>query len=163
MSESRLVTVIYPKFRFLPESRITAMFTPVSANRYRQDEGFLCAPTSYADILEVEQTSRKDEVVFRRRVHRGAQRRSCFVINHDLPRNPGFHDLTRKIEEAGGFSAVDFKGLFVVFLPRNCDLDVGRELDKILGISIWRRRFLNWKARLRWRFKKANESMLGPR
>ena len=62
---------------------------------------------------------------------RAGLRRNCYGIPHDLVDEPSFADLTDEIEHLGGFSAVDFKGLFLVYLPRTCDLDVSQELDRI--------------------------------
>jgi hypothetical protein len=59
----------------------------------------------------------------------------------------------KEIERLGGFAAVDFKGLFLAFLPKACNLDVGHELDGIAGISTWKRRVLNIQARLKRRLR----------
>jgi hypothetical protein len=135
MEQARILTVIYPPRRSLPESRVTALFTPMGGNLYRQDEGFLCLPVYFGDIFEADPTDQKDIIIFRRRVEKGGQKPNCYVIPHDLVEKPGFFELGCKIKELGGFSAVDFKGLFVVFLPKTCQLDVGAELDRIAGIS----------------------------
>lgn len=159
MEQARELTVIYPQRRSLPESRITASFTPLGGNLYRQDEGFLCLPVYFGDIFEADPTDQEDVLIFRRRVKKGGQKPSCYLIPHDLVGKPGFRDLGRRISELGGFSAVDFKGLLLVFLPRTCRLDVGAELDKIAGISKWKRRYLRWKQSAKWRLKKAYEWM----
>ena len=156
MEEARVLTVIYPKRRNLPESRITASFTPMGGNLYRQDEGFLCPPVYYGDVFEADPTDQEGVLIFRRRMKKGRQRPSCYVIPHALAEKPGFLDLERKITELGGFSAVDFKGLFLVFLPKTCHLDVAAELDRVAGISKWKRRYLTWKRNTKKRFKKSN-------
>jgi hypothetical protein len=163
MEEAREFTVIYPQRRSLPESRITASFTPMGGNLYRQDEGFLCLPVYFGDIFEADPTDQEDVLIFRRRVKKGGQKPSCHLVPPWLVERPGFRELGRKIGELGGFSAVDFKGLFVVFLPKSCHLDIGAELAKVAGISKWKRRYLSWKWNMKRRLKKANEWMLGLR
>lgn len=149
MEEVRVLTVIYPKRRSLPEARITAPFTPMGGNLYRQDEGFLCLPVYYGDVFEADPTDQQGVLIFRRRVKKGGQKPSCYLIPHALVEKPGFLDLERKITDLGGFSAVDFKGLFVVFLPKTCRLDVAAELDRVAGISKWKRRYFALKRKIR--------------
>lgn len=153
MEEARVLTVIYPQRRNLPESRITASFTPMGGNLYRQDAGFLCLPVYYGDVFEADPTDKEGVLFFRRCVKKGGQRPSCYVIPHDGVEKPGFLDLERKIAGPGGFSAVDFKGLFIVFLPKTCQLDVAAELDRVAGISKWKRRYLMLKQQIKGRFK----------
>jgi hypothetical protein len=64
-----------------------------------------------------------------------------------------------RIEDLGGFAAVDFKGLFLVFLPKTCDLDVNLELDRIAGISKSQRLYLNLKSGLNWRLQQRWKSI----
>jgi hypothetical protein len=163
MEKTRVLTVIYPQRRSLPESRITASFTPMGGSLYRQDEGFLCLPVYFGDIFEADPTDKEDVLIFRRRVKKGGQKPSCYVISHDLVERNGFLELEEKIRELGGFSAVDFKGLFVVFLPKTCHLDVGAELAKIAGISKWKQSYRKWQWNMKQRLKKANEWLLGLR
>lgn len=155
MEKARVLTVIYPKRRSLPESRITASFTAMGGNLYRQDEGFLCLPVYYGDVFEADPTDQEGVLIFRRRVKKGGQRLSCYIIPHTLPEKPRFLDLERKITELGGFSAVDFKGLFIVFLPKTCQLDIAAELDQVAGISKWKRRYLTLKRKIKHNFKKS--------
>lgn len=155
MEEARVLTVIYPKRRNLPEARIKGPFTYLGGNLYRQDEGFLCLPVYYGDVFEADPTDQEGVIIFRRRVKKGGQRPSCCVIPHNLVEKPGFLDLERKIAELGGFSAVDFKGLFIVFLPKACQLDVAAELDRVVGISKWKRRYLTLKQKIKQRFKQS--------
>jgi hypothetical protein len=163
MEQARILTVIYPQRRSLPESHITASFTPMGGNLYRQDEGFLCLPVYFGDIFEADPTDQEGVMIFRRRVKKGGQKLSTYLIPHDLVEKPGFFELGRKIREFGGFSAVDFKGLFVVFLPKSCDFDIGTELDKVAGISKWKRHYRKWKWSMKQRLKKANEWLLSLR
>lgn len=161
MNEPRLLTVIYPRFRFLTEYRETGMFTPIGGNLYRNDEGFLCGRISFGDIFEAYPTNQENVVTFRRRVHRAGQRRGCFIIPPELVKSPRFQALCERIRNAGGFSAVDARALFLVFLPKTCDLKVDRELDKILGISPLQRRLLDWKCALRWQWHRAKAWLTG--
>jgi hypothetical protein len=131
MTKAIDLTVIFPAKRWCPESRITAAFTPMGSNLYRLEEGFLCGPISFGDVIEALPTDREGILLFRRRVKRAGLRRNCYIIPHELVDKPSFADLTEEIEHLGGFAAVDFKGLFLVYLPRTCDLDVSQELDRI--------------------------------
>jgi len=131
MTKAIDLTVIFPAKRWSPESRITAAFTPMGSNLYRLEEGFLCGPISFGDVIEALPTDREGILLFRRRVKRTGLRRNCYIIPHELVDKPSFADLTEEIEHLGGFAAVDFKGLFLVYLPRTCDLDVSQELDRI--------------------------------
>lgn len=161
MSRSRLLTVIFPRNRFLPEFRETSTFTIMGDNLYRQDQGFLCGPISFGDIFEARPTGEEGVVVFQRRVYRAGQKRSCFIIPHRLVDDSAFLELGQRIVNAGGFWAVDAGGVFLVFLPKTCKLEVGRELDRIMGVSPWKREFLNWKAALRWRWYKTKAWLAG--
>jgi hypothetical protein len=62
-------------------------------------------------------------------------KRGCYVIPHNLVENHHFIELMKKITDLGGFAALDFKGLFRVYLPKACDLDVPGELGRIAGTS----------------------------
>jgi hypothetical protein len=163
MEHARVLTVIYPQRRSLPESHITASFTPMGGNLYRQDEGFLCLPVYFGDIFEADPTDEEDVLIFRRRVKKAGQKPSCHLIPHDLVEKPGFFELGRKIRDLGGFSAVDFKGLFVVFLPKTCHLDIRAELDRVAGMSKWKRRYFSLKWNVKRRLKEANERLHGLR
>ncbi len=44
--------VIFPAQRWLPESRMTTTFIPMGGNLYRLNEGFLCGPISFGDVIE---------------------------------------------------------------------------------------------------------------
>ena len=98
---------------------------------YRLDEGFLCGPINFGDVIEALPTDKQDVVLFRRRVVRAGLKRNCFLICHDIKHKSGFAELMGKIAALGGFSADDFGGLFLVLLPRTCHLDVIAELNKI--------------------------------
>ena len=141
MTKAINLTVIFPAKRWCPESSITTAFTPMGSNLYRLEEGFLCGPISFGDVIEALPTDREGILLFRRRMKRGGLRRNCYGIPHDLVDKPSFADLTEEIEHLGGFAAVDFKGLFLVYLPRTCDLDVSQELHRLAGNSKWKRRF----------------------
>lgn len=82
MEQARLLTVIYPHRRSLPQARITALFTPMGGNLYRQDSGFLCLPVYYGDAFEADPTDQEGVLIFRRRVKKGGQRPSCYVISY---------------------------------------------------------------------------------
>lgn len=151
-SELPTLTVIIPPRRSLPETRITAPFARVGDNLYRLDEGFLCGPINFGDVIEALPTDKQDVVLFRRRVVRAGLKRNCFFIRHDIVYKPDFAELMGKIAALGGFSAVDFGGLFLVLLPRTCRLDVIAELSKI-GTPKWKRRYLDLKSGLKRRFQ----------
>src|ERR1700741_1049252 len=107
-------SVIFPAQRWLPESRMTTTFIPMGGNFYRLNEGFLCGPIFFGDLIEALPTGQKDVVVYRRRVKRAGLKRACYVIPHDMVERPRFVELMKRIEGLGGFAAVDFKGLFLV-------------------------------------------------
>lgn len=155
-TEVHNLTVIFPAQRWLPESRMTTTFIPMGGDLYRLDEGFLCGPISFGDVIEALPTDQKDAVLFQRRVKRAGQKRACYIIPHDMAEKPGFAELMKEIEDLGGFAAVDFKGIFLVFLPKTCDLDVSLELKRIARIpKSTRLHLLNsalkWKLRQRWK------------
>lgn len=103
----------------------------MGSNLYRLEEGFLCGPISFGDVIEAFRTDREGILLFRRRVKRAGLRRNCYIIPHDLVEKPRLADLTKEIADLGGFAAVDFKGLFLVYLPRTCDLNVSQEPYRI--------------------------------
>ena len=119
---------------------------------YRLDEGFLCGPINFGDVIEALPTDKQDVVLFRRRVVRAGLKRNCFLICHDIKHKSGFAELMGKIAALGGFSADDFGGLFLVLLPRTCHLDVIAELNKI-GTPKRKRRYLDLKSGLKGRFQ----------
>ncbi len=141
--------VIFPAQRWLPESRMTTTFIPMGGNLYRLNEGFLCGPISFGDVIEALPTDQKDVVLYQRRVKRAGLKRACYIMPRHMAEKPGFAELMKRIEDLGGFAAVDFKGLFLVFLPKTCDLDVSLELNRIAGIpkSTLQQR---WKRTMRW-------------
>jgi hypothetical protein len=147
------LTVIFPARRSQPESRITGAFTPMSGNLYRMDEGFLCGPVYFGDVIEALPTDEKDAVLFQRRVKKAGLRRDCYVIPRELVEKPRFAELMKKIKDLGGYSAVDFGGLFLVFLPKTSDLDVSLELGKVAWISKWKRRHLHFQSGLKQRLR----------
>jgi hypothetical protein len=153
MNPARNLTLIFPGRRGHAESRLTAPFVPLGDDTYRLDEGFLCGPISFGDIVEAYPTDQEGVLIFRRRVKKAGMKRDCYVIRRDLVEKPGFRELMRKIDELGGFSAVDFGGLLLVFLPKEAQMDVFSELDKVDGISKSKRRYLNWKSALKRRWK----------
>jgi hypothetical protein len=153
MNQARYLTLIFPSRRGHSESRITASFVLLGDNTFRLDEGLLCGPISFGDVVEAASTDQEGVLIFRRRVKKAGMRRDCYVISHDLVGKPGFAELARKIAELGGFSAVDFGGLFLVFLPKGAQLDVLSELDRVEGISKSKRRYLDWKSALKRRWK----------
>ena len=157
MNQVRTLTVIFPGRRGHAESRLTASFTQVGDNSYRLDEGFLCGPVYFGDVIEAEPTDQEDLLIFRRRMQKAGMKRDCYVIGHYMVEKAAFLSLMAKIRELGGFSAVDFGGLFIVFLPRDSDLDLSSELDGVQGISKSMRRYLNWKWGIKRRWKKAYE------
>src|SRR5260370_6381751 len=142
-------SVIFPAQRWLPESRMTTTFIPMGGNLYRLNEGFLCGPISFGDVIEALPTDQKDVVHYQLRVKRAGLKRACYIMSHDVAEKRGFAELMKRIEGLGGFAAVDFKGVFLVFLPKTCDLDVDLELKRIAGIpkSTLQRR---WKRTMRW-------------
>jgi hypothetical protein len=148
------LTVIFPARRSHPESRITAAFTPMGENLYRMDEGFLCGPVYFGDVIEALPTDEKDTVLFQRRVKKAGLRRDCYVIPSELVEKPRFAELMNEIEDLGGYSAVDFGGLFLVFLPKTSDLDINLELGRVAGISKWKRRYLHFQSGLKQRLQR---------
>jgi hypothetical protein len=70
---------------------------------------------------------REGVLLFRRRVKRAGLRRNCYIIPHDLVDKPRFADLTKEIANSGGFAGVDFKGLFLVYLPTTSESGCGEE------------------------------------
>ena len=152
--ESVYLTIIFPAIRWCPESRLTTEFTAMGNSLYRLDEGFLCGPISFGDIFEALPTDQEGVLRFSRRVERAGLRRNCYVIPHSLVGNVQFAELATKIMDLGGFAAVDFKGLFLVYLPKTCDLDVSQELHRIAKVSKWRRRLLGLPSELKRRWQK---------
>lgn len=155
-TEVHNLTVIFPAQRWLPESRMTTTFIPMGGDLYRLDEGFLCGPISFGDVIEALPTDQNDAVLFQRRVKRAGLKRACYIIPHDMAEKPAFAELMKEIEDLGGFAAVDFKGLFLVFLPKTCDLSVSLELKRIARIPKSTRLHLlssalKWKLRQRWK------------
>ena len=130
-------TVIFPARRFLPKTTITGPFAKVGENTYRLEDGFLCGPVSFGDVIEVDSTDQKNVLLFRRRVKRRGLKRKCYGISHRLVENPRFRQLCAGIEDSGGFAAVDFKGLFLVYLPRTSDIDVAAELERLERWERW--------------------------
>jgi len=129
------LTIVFPAIRWCPESRLTAAFTQMDNNLYRMEEGFLCGQISFGDVIEALPTDETGILRFSRRVQRARMRRSCYLIPHSLVENLHFIELMKKITDLGGFAAVDFEGLFLIYLPNTCDLDVPRELGKISRTS----------------------------
>lgn len=152
--ETVSLTIIFPAIRWCTESRLTTDFTPMGSNLYRMEEGFLCGPISFGDVIEAFPTDERGVLRFSRRVERAGLRRNCYVIPHSLVETVHFAELAEKITGLGGFAAVDFKGLFLVYLPKTCDLDVSRELGRIAEISRWKRRLLSLRSELKRKWQK---------
>ena len=148
------LTIIFPAVRWCRESRLTTEFMPMGSNLYRMEEGFLCGPVSFGDVIEAFPTDQSGVLRFSRRVERAGLRRNCYVIPHSLVENVHFAELAKRITDLGGFAAVDFKGLFLVYLPKTCDLDVSQELDRIAEISKWKRRLLSLRSEMKRRWQK---------
>lgn len=149
-------SVIFPARRWLPESRMTTTFIPMGGNLYRLNEGFLCGPISFGDVIEALPTDQKDVVLFQRRVKRAGLKRACYIMPRDIAEKPCFAELMTRIQDSGGFAAVDFQGVFLVFLPKTCDLDVSLELKRIAGIPKSTRlpplkSGLKWRLQQRWK------------
>src|SRR5215472_15310703 len=86
-SEYPTLTVIIPPRRSLCETRITAPFTRVGDNLYRLDEGFLCGPINFRDVIEALPTDKQDVVLFQRRVACLAEKKArlCGDPIFDIP------------------------------------------------------------------------------
>ena len=145
-------SVIFPAQRWLPESRMTTTFIPMGGNLYRLNEGFLCGPISFGDVIEALPTDQKDVVLYQRRVKRAGLARACYIMPRDMAEKPCFAELMSRIQDSGGFAAVDFQGVFLVFLPKTCGLDVSLELKRIAGIPKSTRLHL-LKSRVKWRLQ----------
>ncbi len=152
--EIQNLTVIFSARRSHPESRITAAFTPIGENLYRMDEGFLCGPVYFGDVIETLPTDERDAVLFQRRVKKAGLRRQCYILPRGLAEKPRFAELMNKIKDLGGYSAVDFGGMFLVFLPKTSDLDIKLELCRVAGISKWKRSYLHFTSGLKERLRR---------
>src|SRR5260370_2684855 len=117
-TEIYIFNVIFPAQRWLHESRMTTTFIPMGGNLYRLNEGFLCGPISFGDVIEALPTDQKDVVLFQRRVKRASLKRACYIMPCDMAEKPGFAEFIKGIEDLRGFAGVDFKSVFLVFLPQ---------------------------------------------
>src|SRR5437879_11845069 len=126
-------SVIFPAQRWLPESRMTTTFIPMGGNLYRLNEGFLCGPISFGDVIEALPTDQKDVVLYQRRVKRAGLKRVCYIMPRDMAEKPGFAELMKGIKDLGGFAAVDFKGDFLLLLSKTCNLDVALARTRLAG------------------------------
>src|SRR5437773_8887926 len=88
-------SVIFPAQRWLHESRMTTTFIPMGGNFYRLNEGFLCGPISFGDVIEALPTGQKDVVLYRRRVKRAGLKRACYIMPRDMAEKPGFAELMK--------------------------------------------------------------------
>src|SRR6516162_1966782 len=96
MTKAIKLTVIFPAIRWCPESSITTAFTPMGSNLYRLEEGFLCGPISFGDVIEALPTDREGILLFRRRMKRAGLRRKCYIIRHELGDKPSFANCTEE-------------------------------------------------------------------
>jgi hypothetical protein len=133
--------------------------TPVNENRYRLEVTSICGHLRYGDTIEVGTPLADGSVPYRRIVKRSGLKTHCFILSQGLLESPRICSLWERIDSLGGHCEGVAGGVFVVHLPRDCQLDVGREIDEVLGISTLRRRIRNWK----WRLKRANGWLLGLR
>jgi hypothetical protein len=145
--------------RYTDGGRELLYMTPVNEDRYRLEVTSICGHLRYGDTIEVGSPLADGTVPYRRIVKRSGLKTHCFILPQGLFESPGICSLSEQIHSLGGHWEGIAGGVFVVHLPRNCQLDVGREIDKILGISTWRRHIRNWK----WRLKRANDWLLGLR
>ncbi len=165
-TEMHSLTVIFPAQRWLPELRLTATFTPLGGNLYRLDEGPLCGPLSFHDVIEADKTEEEDVLIFRRRVTKAGLKRDGYLITYAFATRPGFRRLVERINELGGCAEVDLfggttsplkpntAGVLTVFLPKSCDLDVPAEFDRVRGISKWKRSYLHFTSGLKERLRR---------
>ena len=56
----------------------------MGGNLYRLNEGFLCGPISFGDVIEALPTDQKDVVLFERRVKRAGLKRACYIMPRDM-------------------------------------------------------------------------------
>jgi hypothetical protein len=145
--------------RYNDGGRELLYMTPVSENRYRLEVTSICGHLRYGDTIEVGAPLADGSVAYRRIVKRSGLKTQCFILSLGLLESPGICSFWERIQSLGGQCEGIAGGVFVVHLPRNCQLDVARELDRVLGISTLQRRIRNWK----WRLKKANDWLLGLR
>src|SRR5258708_33755017 len=108
-------SVILQAQRWLPESRMTTTFIPMGGNLYRLNEGFLCGPISFGDVLEALPTDQKDVVLYRRRVKRAGLKRACYIMPRHMAEKPGFAELMKRIEALAGSASVDLKEQSALF------------------------------------------------
>lgn len=145
--------------RYTDGGRELLYMAPVSENRYRLEVTSICGHLRYGDTIEVGAPLADGSVPYRRIVRRSGLKTDCFIVPVGLLESSGICTLSERIHSLGGHWEGIAGGVFVVHLPRNCQLNVGREIDKILGISTWQRRIRNWK----WHLKRASEWLLGLR
>ncbi len=177
MDEPRDLTIKFPGRRGRHQWLSGGWYTPLGGNLYRLDEGPLCGPVSFHDVIEADKTEEEDVLIFRRRVTKAGLKRGGWLITYAITSKPGFRELVKRIDQLGGCAEVDLfagtrsplkpntAGVLTVFLPKSRALDVPAELDRIERISKWKRRFFNlrssvkqtlWSARkwLRGRFRR---------
>ena len=94
-------SVIFPAQRWLPESRMTTTFIPMGGNLYRLNEGFLCGPISFGDVIEALPTDQRDVVLYQRRVKRAGLKRACYIMPRGMAEKPGFAELMKGIKDLG--------------------------------------------------------------
>lgn len=133
--------------------------TPVGENLHRLEVTSILGHLRYGDTIEVGAPLADGSVPYRRIVKRSGLKTQCFILSQGALESPGICSLWERIRLLGGHCEGIAGGVFVVHLPRNSQLDVGREIDKAQGISRWQRRIRNWK----WRLKRGSEWLLGLR
>jgi hypothetical protein len=137
--------------------------TPVNDSHYRMEVTSICGHLRYGDIIELGPPEQDGVRPYRRIVRRSGLRTQCFLLPRDAMGKPEIKVLAQRIVSAAGHCEGIAGGVFIVHLPRSCDLNVRGELQKIFPAPKPAEPSGNWKSRGKMRLKKAADWLLGLR
>jgi len=100
-------------------------------NRYRLEEAPLLAESVfYGDIVEAEHQS-DGSLLFTKVLERSGMRHYDYLLPRSIFESEGIEQLLERIDEAGGHWTQAFGGVFLVSLPKEPELNLPQEIEKL--------------------------------
>ena len=107
------------------------LVSSIGENRYRLEEAPLLAESIfYGDIVEAEHQS-DGSLLFTKVLERSGMRHYDYILPRSVFESEGFEKLLERIDEAGGHWTQAFGGVFLVSLPKESELNLPQEIEKL--------------------------------
>ena len=105
--------------------------TSLGDNHYRLEETSVCGLLRYGDTIEVHPPTEDGAVRYRRMVKRSGLKTCSFVLSQGVAESVEMSSLVQRIHSQGGQCELIAGGIFVAHIPKDLDIDVRQELQRL--------------------------------